>query len=194
MFLIFCFLGYSKASLDVSPSGHLLFHGYLDTTVPQTGKIEQAGYAYLGSYKSVRQMVLDSPSDELEGYTHIVLRVRGDGRRYFLQFDTSEKLDITFFNRNQFMLYTHGGPYWQDIKIPISRFYFHYKGYLQDEQYRLNLIDVKNIGIVATDIHSGPFRLEIDYIAFTKETQYRFEFDYEGYYHEQVKFKTLGSV
>lgn len=37
--------GYSTAKLELSPSGYGLFHGNIDMTVPQTGRIKSAGYA-----------------------------------------------------------------------------------------------------------------------------------------------------
>ncbi len=113
------FAGYSSASLTVSPAGYALFSGYLDKTLPKDGKVVRAGYAYMGSLKSRQPFFLPETHHEFYQFTHVVLRVRGDGRRYFIAFDTSDRLDITWFDRYQYMLYTHGGPYWQYVKVCI---------------------------------------------------------------------------
>lgn len=115
--------GFSRCSWTVSPAGRALFSGYLDTTVPKTGKVVRSGYAFLESFKSRKPFYGSATHPILEQFTHIELNVRGDGRRYFLIFDTSEDLDITWFNKHQFMIYTHGGPYWQRVKVRTRRFW-----------------------------------------------------------------------
>lgn len=110
-------LGYSKCSWTVSPSGRALFSGYLDKTLPKDGKIIRTGYAFLSSYKSRGPFFFDDTHPDFEKFTHFVCRVRGDGRRYFVTFDVSQSLDYTWFFRYKYMLYTHGGPYWQYVKV-----------------------------------------------------------------------------
>ncbi|KAH9394611.1 Complex I intermediate-associated protein 30, mitochondrial [Tyrophagus putrescentiae] len=187
-------LGYSSASLTVSPAGYALFSGYLDKTLPKDGKVVRAGYAYMGSLKSRQPFFLPETHHEFYQFTHVVLRVRGDGRRYFIAFDTSDRLDITWFDRYQYMLYTHGGPYWQYVKIPLSRFFFHYQGYLQDSQVRLEPDLIRSVGILVHDLFSGPFRLEIDYIGFVYDSQHNDIIEYETHYHEASSLKSYGSV
>ncbi|GBP65935.1 Complex I intermediate-associated protein 30, mitochondrial [Eumeta japonica] len=43
--------GFSKCSLEMSPAGRALFHGYLDVRVPKDGKVKRAGYC---SFRSKR--------------------------------------------------------------------------------------------------------------------------------------------
>lgn len=57
-------------------------------------------------------------------FSHIVLRVRGDGRRYMLQISTSSYYDQTWNDVFSYILYTRGGPYWQVAKVKsLSIFY-----------------------------------------------------------------------
>ncbi|XP_046909327.2 complex I intermediate-associated protein 30 [Dermatophagoides farinae] len=185
-------VGFSKCSWTVSPSGHALFSGYLDTTVPKDGKTVRTGYAFLSSQKSRHPFNL--PTDGMnifEQFTHVILRVRGDGRMYQISFDTADVFDITWFDRYNFMMYTFGGPYWQYVKIPLSRFYFHYQGFIQDEQYQFNPNTIRSMGImVHSPSYSGPFRLEIDYIGFVNDCQHNDLIEYEGYYHESSQLKS----
>ncbi|UXI19541.1 mitochondrial inner membrane protease subunit [Sarcoptes scabiei] len=184
-------VGYSKCSWTVSPSGFALFSGHLDTTVPQDGKTTRAGYAYVGSNKSSIISFSGTHYEHiLSEFTHFVMRVRGDGRRYFILFDTSDFYDTFWFDRYQFPIFTFGGPYWQYIKIPLTRFFFHYQGFIQDEQSNLNPFEIQNIGILAYNTFSGPFSLEIDYIGFIKDPYHNDMIEYEDYFHETSQLKT----
>lgn len=110
-------VGHSKASFTVSPAGYGLFSGHLDTTVPKDGNIVRTGYAYLSSEKCRKPFFIKSSLEMLEGVTHFVMRCRGDGRRYLLQFDTSTRMDDTWFDKFEYPIFTHGGPYWQYIRV-----------------------------------------------------------------------------
>jgi NADH dehydrogenase [ubiquinone] 1 alpha subcomplex assembly factor 1 len=57
-------------------------------------------------------------------YTHLTMRVRGDGRSYHVNLHTYGDFDITWHDLWQFPLYTRGGPYWQTVKVPTTYFYF----------------------------------------------------------------------
>ena len=50
-------------------------------------------------------------------YTHLTMKVRGDGRSYNVNLHTYTDIDITWHDLWQFPLYTRGGPYWQTVKV-----------------------------------------------------------------------------
>jgi hypothetical protein len=50
-------------------------------------------------------------------YSHIVLRVRGDGRSYMLNIATMGYYDIMWNDIYSYALFTRGGPYWQLSKV-----------------------------------------------------------------------------
>jgi hypothetical protein len=69
-------------------------------------------------------------------YTDLCLRVRGDGRTYMINVQTNTDFDAHWDDLWHYPLYTRGGPYWQEYKIPFSKFYFAAQGKIQDEQGR----------------------------------------------------------
>lgn len=54
-------------------------------------------------------------------YSHIVLRVRGDGRSYMLNIATMGYYDIMWNDVYSYALFTRGGPYWQLSKVKHRR-------------------------------------------------------------------------
>ena len=80
-----------------------------------------------GAFQQLRDL-------EWHNYTELVLRVRGDGRTYMLNIQTYQEFDIFWHDLYCFPLYTRGGPYWQEYRVPFSKFYFAHKGKIQDSQ------------------------------------------------------------
>ena len=112
--------GYSSCEWKVSPTGRGLFTGYLDTRVPADGLQDRSGFAFLGCEKARRSFFRQAFFDWLQ-FTHLLVRCRGDGRNYFIILNVSkDNADITWFDRYQYVLYTHGGPYWQWCKVCLS--------------------------------------------------------------------------
>ena len=99
-----------------------------------------------------------------EHFTHLVLRVRGDGRTYMINLHKESEFDIAWHDLWKFPLYTRGGPYWQTVTIPFSKFYFTYKGFNQDDMVPVPQNHICSLGITLADNYDGPFSLEIDTI------------------------------
>ncbi|KAB7502552.1 Complex I intermediate-associated protein 30, mitochondrial [Armadillidium nasatum] len=143
--------GNSHGSFTMSPAGHGLFSGYLDPKAPKTGNIKYAGYSNITSISYYRSFKRETCYD-WGSYTHLKMRVRGDGRRYRIL-----------------------------LNIPFSKFYLSAKGRVQDKQSAVDLRKVKKVGITIADRIKGPFRLEIDYIATHCDPSHTEEFAYEMY-------------
>jgi hypothetical protein len=67
------------------------------------------------------------------------------------------------------------------FQIPFSKFFLIAKGSIQDEQERIPLDKVLNIGLTLGDGAIGAFQLEIDYIAVINDDRHEEHFAYEMY-------------
>ncbi|XP_012285454.1 complex I intermediate-associated protein 30, mitochondrial [Orussus abietinus] len=172
--------GFSSCSLQLSPRGTGIFSGILDTRVPKDGKLSRAGYCNITTARRQISFRRDTPLDWTQ-YSHLILRVRGDGRNYLINLATAGMFDIFWNDVHHYVLHTQGGPYWQYVKIPFSKFYLASKGRIQDIQYNIPLDQVWSIGFSLADQISGPFKLEIDYIGVEYDALHNEEFAYETY-------------
>ena len=112
-----------------------------------------------------------------------VMRVRGDGRSYLINLSCEGDFDIIWNDIYHYVLYTRGGPHWQFVRIPFSKFFLASKGRVQDRQCPIVLNRVTNIGFAvgAKGGHDGNFNLEIDYIGVEYDPNFKEEFAYEMY-------------
>lgn len=172
--------GFSEVNLTINKHRKALFHGMLRTDLPKDGKVKKAGYCNMRSMRPRRSFQRDSFHDWLL-YTHLLMRVRGDGRSYLLNLSCCGDWDILWNDIYSFVLYTRGGPYWQIAKIPFSRFFLASKGRVQDKQSPLPLDRITNFGISCADKIPGPFHLEMDYIGIQFDPTHTEETAYEMY-------------
>ncbi|CAG0917457.1 unnamed protein product [Notodromas monacha] len=172
--------GFSTSRLHLGPNETGLFEGNLTTKVPESGNVKTAGYCGIRSMRARKSFKRDTYWDWTT-YTHLVMKVRGDGRPYFINIGSAGFFDIWWNDMYQFVLYTRGGPHWQYSKIPFSKFFLSSKGRVQDKQFVLPLNFVSSLGIAVGDKACGPFRLEIDWIGLEFDPGHVEDFAYELY-------------
>lgn len=172
--------GFSKASFTFTKNKTGLFHGHLSQQIPKDGIVKRTGYCNIRSPAKFISFKREEVHD-WSPFTHLLLKVRGDGRPYMLTIGMDRFFDINWNDQYHYTLFTRGGPYWQTAKIPFSKFYVTSKGRIQDKQEPIQLSKVTHLGISIGDGNEGPFYLEIDSIAVMLDQSHEEEFAYESY-------------
>ncbi|XP_074602825.1 complex I intermediate-associated protein 30 [Brevipalpus obovatus] len=189
--------GYSTCKLELRDGGYVTFSGYLDPhNLPNDSRYSRTGWANM-TLRTAPPLVLDTQTDKFDfsNYTHFRMRVRGDGRRYVLIL--GHKGDDNHFYSDMYIAWlpTHGGPYWQDVRIPFSNLIYSAKGKIVDEQFNVHEpadFTFNSIGISMMDRRMGPFKLDVAYMGV--ELNYR-NFEkccWESYTHPSGYLRDIG--
>ncbi|XP_077587675.1 complex I intermediate-associated protein 30, mitochondrial [Stigmatopora nigra] len=171
--------GQSETYLKVGRNNNTCFlYGTLRSTPPRDGETRYSGYCSMRSRQTLGSFDRKKHFD-WTSFNTLHLRVRGDGRPWMINLAAE-----TYFSHQKddvynYFLYTRGGPYWQDVKIPFSKFFLTHRGRIQDDQHPLWLDKINTIGFTLGDKADGPFQLEIDYIGVCKDYAHTEEFAYE---------------
>lgn len=96
----------------------------------------------------------------LAGYDGIILRLRGDGKKYQFRLRMDDRFDGISY-RYHFKTNTDK---WIIIRIPFSECDPVFRGRLLDGVEPLSANRIQQIGFLISDRQSGSFKLEIDYI------------------------------
>ena len=133
--------GVSGSRLEFTENGTAAFTGFVS--------LENNG-----GFASVRSLPRELDLGECSG---LVLRIRGDGKRYKFNMKSDHRADGTLFRS---ILETHDGS-WQTLRIPFREFLPTYKGRPTPEVPPLDRSRVTSLGLMISDKQAGPFRLEI---------------------------------
>ncbi|XP_056401691.1 complex I intermediate-associated protein 30, mitochondrial [Hyla sarda] len=156
------------------------FYGVLNNEVPRDGETKFSGYCTLRT-KAPKGAFNRKLSYDWSNFNTLHLRVRGDGRPWMVNIQSETYFSIQWDDLYNYFIYTRGGPYWQDIKIPLSKFFMTSRGRIQDGQYVLWPDKITTLGFTLADRADGPFQLEIDFIGLCKDPAHTEEFAYELY-------------
>jgi monofunctional biosynthetic peptidoglycan transglycosylase len=111
-----------------------------------------------GGFASVRSR--PSGSLGLRPGSQIVLRVKGDGRRYTFNLYTPNRRTAFSY---QMQFDTKAGQ-WTESRLPVDQFVAHSFG-RPVPNMRLNPMDVQSVGVLLGDKRPGAFRMQIDWIS-----------------------------
>lgn len=136
--------GVSEGAFQISQDNTLVFSGNLS--------LENRG-----GFTSIRTR----PSDlNLDGYDTIALRLKGDGRTYYVNLMTSSLASASSYRSP---IETSQGK-WQEIRINMKDFVYTSFGRVVAGVAPPKGSDVQSVGITLADKKAGPFRLELDWI------------------------------
>ncbi|KAL6795056.1 complex I intermediate-associated protein 30 domain-containing protein [Trichoderma sp. SZMC 28012] len=176
--------GSSTSSLDfihssTSPSSpsHARFYGHISTSLPPDRlAIQRTGYA---AFRTPDQppTVFGRSVWDIDPYTYLALRIKSDGRAYYVNVQT-ESVEPT--DLHQHRLFAKRPGQWETILIRWNDFVRTNHGFVVEPQTELLRQRVHSVGIGLTDRVEGPFELCIERVwatngaeetRTTKETQ-----------------------
>ncbi|NWS69885.1 CIA30 protein, partial [Crotophaga sulcirostris] len=157
-----------------------MLYGTLNTEVPRDGETKYSGYCSMRAKPPVGSFARKKYYD-WSNFNSLYLRVRGDGRPWMVNIYTDPYFSHQKDDLYNYFMFTRGGPYWEEIKIPFSKFFLSSRGRVQDNQHPIWLDKVSTLGFTIGDKVDGPFQLEIDFIGLLKDRAHTEEFAYETY-------------
>ena len=110
-----------------------------------------------GGFASVRST---GKGWDLRGYEGLVLRVRGDGRRYKATLKTEARLGGILY---QAPFQTRKGE-WIEVRLPFGEFRPQWRGRPVPEAGPVRRDRIRSLGFLVSDRQEGLFRLEIDFV------------------------------
>lgn len=156
----------TSTSTTQSPSAYMRFHGTISTALPSDRpKIQRTGYAAFRTPDQPPTIFGHSVWD-VDPYTYIALRVKSDGRSYFvnLQTDGVEPTDL-----HQHRLFAKRPGQWETVLIKWNDFVRTNYGFVVEPQTELLRQRVRTVGVGLTDRVEGPFELCIERIWATNQ-------------------------
>ncbi|RKP07404.1 complex I intermediate-associated protein 30-domain-containing protein [Thamnocephalis sphaerospora] len=153
--------GYSSASLDLTPEGTAKFHGTLSMRLPRQRKhIVRSGYAAMRC-KGARPTLFGDVFWDTTPFRFLLLRVRGDHRRYMVNLQTDGVIETDLF---QHRLFLRRPGEWEDVLIAFRDFTQTNNGLILPDQMQMLRERVRTVGVSLADGQEGSFQLEIDHI------------------------------
>jgi monofunctional biosynthetic peptidoglycan transglycosylase len=95
-----------------------------------------------------------------KNYKGVIIRVRGDGKKYSLRFRTNTNFDGYAYQAK----FQSEKDSWVEYKIPFSDFEPTYRGRTLSNKPNLESKNIEQIGVLIADYQFGPFSLDIDWI------------------------------
>mgnify|MGYP006297351103 CR=1 FL=1 len=135
--------GVSEGAFRITDADTLVFSGNLS--------LENRG-----GFASIRTRPADL---NLDGYDRIALRLKGDGRTYYVNLMTSSRNASSY----RAPIETEEGV-WKEVRVGLEDFVYTSYGRIIAGAAPLKADDVRSIGITLADKKAGPFRLEVDWI------------------------------
>ncbi|OJD37485.1 complex i intermediate-associated protein 30 [Diplodia corticola] len=163
--------GYSEVDLDFVPQSgisppHARFRGNISIQLPQHNPhVSRTGYA--GWRTRDRPATLFGKSlFDLDPYRYLALRVKSDGRKYFVNVQTESVVPTDI---HQHRLYARKPGEWETVLIKLSEFVRTNHGVPVEPQKEMMRQRVRSVGISLTDRVPGPYELCIGKIWATNE-------------------------
>ena len=172
--------GFSTAHLDWVPStsrsssptssppegGYARFHGSISTELPKDRpEIQRTGYA---AWRTLDRgaTIFGRSLFNIDPYVFLALRVKSDGRSYFINVQTESVIPSDL---HQHRLFAKRPGEWETVIVKWNDFVRTNHGYVIEPQTELLREKVRSVGLGLTDRVPGPFELCIERIWATND-------------------------
>lgn len=166
--------GFSEAHIDQmhgDPSTftppHIRFHGDISTKLPHDRPdVMKTGYAAFRNQDRGRTL-FGELFWNVEPYSYLALRVKSDGRKYFVNIQTDSIIESDI-HQHKLLTKKHKGAaspespaQWETVLIRLHDFVRTNQGFIAEPQSEMLRQKVKSFGIGLIDREPGPFDLSI---------------------------------
>ena len=141
--------GISKTQMFITPNKTAVFRG----------EVSLENY---GGFASIRTLPQDY---QLDDFTGISLRVKGDGKKYRLRLRTDNEFEGIAYQS----VFTTEYEKWITVHLKFTEFIPVFRGRIVPEAPKLETGHIRRIGFMIADKQAGPFALEIDWVKAYKE-------------------------
>ncbi|WLF77684.1 hypothetical protein PVL30_001401 [Lodderomyces elongisporus] len=154
--------GYSNVNFKIDPVEKCAhFYGDLNLDLPKDNpQVTRSGYAMFRTRDQAQSWLSGENYWDWSDFSALVLRVKGDRRKYLVNIQANTPLVTDLFQHRLFL--NHPGQ-WETVVIPLNDFVMTNWGVIQDNS-ELNKSEIKTIGIGLLDKQYGPYSLKIDWI------------------------------
>jgi NADH dehydrogenase [ubiquinone] 1 alpha subcomplex assembly factor 1 len=157
----------ANVSTNPHTPAHIIFEGNISTELPKDKlDVLKTGYAAWRN-EDLGNNLFGEVFWNVDSYMYLALRVKSDGRKYFVNIQTDSIVDTDI---HQHRLYTSqhkgaDGPNdpgrWETVLIKLHEFVRTNRGYVTEPQSEMLRQKIKSVGIGLTDRTPGPYRLEV---------------------------------
>ena len=110
-----------------------------------------------GGFASTRTRAMQF---QLDGYKGILIRVKGDGKKYQFRLRTNDRFDGVAYRYH----FETPKDQWQTVAIPFDEFVPVFRGRILRDVGPVSPKDIQQLGFMASDNQTGEFQLEIQWI------------------------------
>jgi NADH dehydrogenase [ubiquinone] 1 alpha subcomplex assembly factor 1 len=156
----------TPASTTSQPTSYGRFYGTVSTTLPENRpKIKRTGYAAFRT-PDQKPNVFGRGLWDIDPYAFLALRLKSDGRSYFVNVQTQsiEPTDL-----HQHRLFAKRPGQWETVLIRWNDFVRTNHGFVMEPQTEMLRQKVLTVGIGLTDRVEGPFELCIERVWATND-------------------------
>jgi len=129
--------------------------------INDAGTLEFTGIVSLennGGFASIRSR---PGTYDLSGYDGLLVRVRGDGKRYACNIRTDFEIMAGSYQQR----FETKKNEWQEVGLPFRDFVPTSFGQVMRDAPKLDTAKIRSLGFTISDKQAGPFRLEVDWIS-----------------------------